>query len=135
MYELKNEEKTLRAVQEMLREMGEEHVKDGHMFNMQVPAINYPHEVTRYLGSRSYKCGTVACIGGSAYLYENPEMFADAAEYVSNANGRLHQLYFPEYLADMDYDEITPAQAVIAIDRYLDPSIPDEAIWSFLNDE
>lgn len=77
-------------------------------------------------------CGTVACIGGCAWIYENPNCtIAEAKNYVGlQGETRLDDLYFPKtddgFPSNKDYRQITAAEAATAIRRYL---IGEEMFW------
>lgn len=128
MLSLINERKTLEKVATQLEKHkltyeswhSRFHAK-GKKFNMGVGCINY-------------ECGTVACIGGHAYLLENPKQFQSAADYVNAFPERcetgLAALYYPSVYSglpdEMDYDDISPEDAAKAIRRYLNG---EEKFW------
>jgi len=126
MLKLRDEVGTLTKVAEMLEreeleriDYNERNAVKGNKFNMSVACLNK-------------ECGTVACIGGTAYLLENPNKFAAAQAYVNNhdteADAGIDALYFPSSYSGLKgvddgtfivYDFITPAEAAKAIRRYL----------------
>ncbi len=141
MLTLKNERETLLAVAEKLESGEYVHRWDssvvykhfGSFFNMNIPCIN--------------DCGTVACIGGFAYLHENPEEYSKARAFVTNlinadypedeakeygyVPSTLYELFYPSV---PDWSGITREQAATAIRRYLakqERNQPDdqEDIW------
>jgi hypothetical protein len=62
-----------------------------------------------------YDCGTVACIGGWAWLFENPDDFDGAQNFVGTQTGALDNLlYWVGY-----YGDLSPEHAADAIDNYL----------------
>lgn len=131
MLKLKDERDTLTKVAEMLESGELKHSPDSERagFNMGVTCSKY-------------ECGTVACIGGSAYLLEHPNQFEAATEYVNGcyvahneadlSSGRLEDLYWMTSLRDhsVSYRAITPQQAAIAIRKYLagSPTLWDHVI-------
>lgn len=125
MLKLRDERGTLTKVAEMLESGELKHVQDispfagnavGQAFNMNWSACNWD-------------CGSVSCIGGSAYLLENPEQFDDASSFVYRASGRLYHLFFASGL-EIELASITPQQAAIAIRKYLagSPTLWDHVI-------
>lgn len=90
------------------------------------------------------ECGTAGCIGGWAFLCANQDHAWDklrrrAAGYVyavdreglggPDYSWRLAELYFINS-GRICLDNVTPAQAVIAIDNYLNPECPTSEIWA-----
>ncbi len=75
-----------------------------------------------------HKCGTVACIGGTAELL-GAVKFADELLFGPGANQQLHDLFYPG-LSLRVYGTITPDQAARALRCYLHTGIPnwDEAL-------
>jgi hypothetical protein len=78
--------------------------------------------------SRTFKktsCGTVACIGGWAYVYimggATRVDTEEAENFIYKAPPDLHALFFPggDCQSDINWYDITPAHAVKAIDMYL----------------
>lgn len=90
-------------------------------------------------GTRPFDCGSVACIGGHAYLKAHgadvtkpiiPDLVDDAASFVNGVemDTPLHKLFYPFYLDyafdekgedQADWDVLTPREAALAIDNYL----------------
>ena len=68
-------------------------------------------------------CGSVRCIGGWMAHYMS---IPDASRYVSR-HAELHDLFYPGSDIDVDWDDITPAQAVQAIDNFITTGEPE---WS-----
>lgn len=83
--------------------------------------------------SRPFHCGSIACIGGHAYLMAHgadvtkvlsPDLVNDAAMFVNDVDSGspLYNLFYPFYLdyaEDGDWDDLTPREAAKAIDNYL----------------
>ena len=67
-------------------------------------------------------CKTVRCIGGWMAHYM---AIPNVTGYV-NFQNELHDLFYPDDVS-VDWDDITPAQAVLAIDNFLDTGEPE---WS-----
>lgn len=139
-YKLQNEKQTLKAVAELFREAGDNHQIDDQVFDLGITCFVPFNGKYSTDDDIEYKCGSVACIGGFAYLYENPREYSAASNYVdaqysskSNpSDPRRSELYFPREV--YDYHRITPALAAIAIDKYLDETVPVEEIWSHVNE-
>lgn len=78
-----------------------------------------------------WSCGTVACIGGHAWLMENPGDIDGARDFVTQYEYRdsagwfrrtgLALLFYPTAAG---YDRITTAEAAQAIDNYLNTGNP-----------
>lgn len=75
--------------------------------------------------SDTYECGTIACIGGYAWLHENPGDFEGANLYVfqfdegePRHDEPLGHLFYPRDIR-VGCAAITPAHAIMAIDHYL----------------
>lgn len=115
-YELKNERETFLKVADILENFTRA-LPIG--FNMNIGCSSGLDEASVDNTGEAYSCGTVACIGGHAYLLENPGDFAGASRYVANQNSHapIDRLFYPR--CD-DYNVITPALASIAIHKYLD---------------
>ncbi len=69
-------------------------------------------------------CGTFACIGGHMAQLMGMTEFNAINEYVLG-NDELHVLFYPDDRAGVDWDDITPAQAVLAIDNFLSSGDPE----------
>lgn len=112
-YVLRDERAALSRVAQFLREdaLHVENFPPAHLgdvgFNMQTACIN------------RFDCGTIACIGGHAWLVENPGDYRGADEYVcaTEEGSPLDALYRPR--AGVHWSRITPSQAAAAIDNYL----------------
>lgn len=78
----------------------------------------------------TYECPSVSCIGGSMYLHHkgmlgkriSHEFATEADNYVYN-HVALFDLFFPP--SNYEYFDITPAQAVEAIDNFTHSGKPD----------
>ena len=68
-------------------------------------------------------CGTVRCIGGWMAHYMT---IPNVTGYV-NFHSELHDLFHPDDDGGIDWDDITPGQAVLAIDNFLATGKPE---WS-----
>lgn len=81
---------------------------DTRVFDMNVPSDG---------------CGTVACIGGWMAPELGINVERDIEAYVNNGglDGKLTDLFFP----DIDWENITPHEAVDAIDNFLASGDPD----------
>lgn len=64
-------------------------------------------------------CDSVACIGGHAWLIENPGDFEGASHYIASLswNDDLYTLYYPHVTCGMS--KVTRRQAAQAIEVYL----------------
>lgn len=116
---LKNERETLMKVAEALKSMKRFEGRDpddktGMYLNMQVSA-------------RAFSCGTVACIGGHAWLIENPNDFDGAMAFVHGV-GCFDDLWELFYGRTSTF--VTPDEAVQAINNYL--SGKKHTAWDFL---
>jgi hypothetical protein len=130
MLKLKDERGTLTKVAEMLESGELEHTKDKGGGGYDKPGFNLSETAI------SFKCGAVACIGGSAWLLEHPEDFNNARAYVMGTEGSkegptLYNLFF---LGDGEgrMEAITPQQAAIAIRKYLAGS---STLWDHVINE
>lgn len=115
--ELRTPEETLALVAKVI--VAEK--RDG--FNMEQACIT--NATTRT--NSKYKCDTVACIGGWAWLLENPDDFNGATSYVLTRDinqDDVYPLFFPSRMED-----VTPEEGAMAIERYLDGYRGEEAIW------
>lgn len=121
-YVLKDERATLQAVAQMLRG-GVIHIDGPGQENVIALRFNMARTCVEY------QCGTVACIGGYAWLHENPGDFKGADRYVDQYGdecvpvGGIDDLYYPWRVA-RDWSKITPAQAAEAIENYLETGEP-----------
>lgn len=134
---LKNERETLLAVAEKLEKGELVHRQDtgviyregGNFFNMRITCI--------------HDCGTVMCIGGAAYLHENPEQYNDAKLFVglmvspdaedvaeNDIASPLYDLFYPE--TQEDWDNINEQQAATAIRKYV-AGERGERIWDHVD--
>jgi hypothetical protein len=106
---LKRERETLMKVRNDLLMMNNQH------FNMAISCI-------------LRDCGTVACIGGHAWLTENPNDFEGASEFVMNitTGDELYKLFYETTLSG-----VTPAEGAQAIDNYLNGNT--ESPWHFID--
>lgn len=83
------------------------------------------------MGQWGYECGTAHCIGGWV------QRRVDRAGFDHNCEGSpaLHDLFYPESWCGLpdpvQYNDITAAQAVEAIRKYLDTGVAD---WSHIPD-
>lgn len=77
---------------------------DGPCFNMGTSCV-------------SENCGTVACIGGWMAVLSGMRDETKIADYVDR-HSALATLFYPD-ISVFDYDNITPLQAVLAIDNML----------------
>jgi hypothetical protein len=115
-----------------------------------IGADNYPEGKNGFNMGRahtSYSCGSVACIGGWAWVAQNldkverdgdffivPEEHADAADNfvyrTKDYNKELGALFFPPGFSGAQYRAITMEQAAQAIDNYLETGDPkwDEVV-------
>ncbi len=110
---------------------------------VQDPSSQYRHPMLREVHSpaqarfsmthsvKRYDCGTACCIGGWMMMYmcnvplnvQELAVPADAVqairEYVNDCNpmSSLRQLFYPKHV--VDYDAITPEDAVQEIERFL----------------
>lgn len=125
--ELKNERETLEAVATYF-ELGEplEYKNIGHItFDLSV-------------GAEVLSCGSVACIGGCAWLYENPNApITEASQYVHriNADHQLCRLFYPASdvgFPNISYRAVTRKQAATAIRRYL---AGEKLFWDHVEEE
>lgn len=119
---LKNERETLMKVAEALKSMKRFEGRDpddktGMYLNMQVSA-------------RDFSCGTVACIGGHAWLIENPNDVDGAIAFVHSI-GRYDNLW--ELFCGRTSSLVTPDEAIQAINNYLSGKI--HSVWDFLSEE
>lgn len=93
---------------------------NGNAFSLEIPCS-------------SGRCGTVACIGGWTWITVNshrlhlddtgfyklsPRDEREAILYVDSAKGELYKLFFPNHIES--YNSVTAAQAVRAINNYLE---------------
>lgn len=69
------------------------------------------------------ECGTFACIGGHMAQIMGMTEYEDIQPFVSD-HKELHELFYPDFDGDMDWDDITPTQAVMAIDNFLNTGDP-----------
>lgn len=94
----------------LLKDPGALHEDGAHDFNMNIPCRLDGH------------CGTVACIGGTMALLMGQ---LSPSRYVAGGglNGKLGRLFYPD-TALVQWQSITPAQAVRAIDNWLDNGNP-----------
>lgn len=143
MLTLKNERETLLAVAEKL-EKGELIHVDVHGYDVETGK-----EIGTDLGFNmelACDCGSAACIGGWAYLHENPGAMHDASKYVYAQEGwandefgttkyipltPLAPLYFPRGIDTDKWSSITREQAATAIRRYL---AGEERIWDHVSE-
>jgi hypothetical protein len=78
-------------------------------------------------------CGTTACIGGWMYLAmqrDRSSASSCAGAYVARDRSRpLNLLFYPpqEVIDEVNYDDITPGAALVAIDTFLATGTPDWA--------
>lgn len=75
-------------------------------------------------------CGTVACIGGHAWLVEHPRDFAGAGDFVDAYyyGGEYNELFFARAV-HLHLAKITPEDAAKAIYKYL-AGTRGNKIWS-----
>lgn len=128
MLKLRDERAALTKVAEMLESGELIHIDNssigdtGAFFSMNIIA-------------KVWSCGSVSCIGGSAYLYENPGEYEMAADFVASIKSHyqddcsINNLFYPD--SHCDWDFITPKQAAIAIRKYLAGS---STLWDHLNE-
>lgn len=90
------------------------------------------------------QCGSVSCIGGTMAIAMGIRDEAEIAQFVQDPPSlALRKLFYPCDDLDMrmEMDEITPEQAVQAIDQYLTKGFPDwrsvlgEAAYAGFSDE
>lgn len=114
MLKLKDERGTLTKVAEMLESGELQHVQDISPFNGnavgQVFNMNW--------SAQEWSCGSVACIGGTAWLLENPKQYDEASTFVYQASGRQGDLFFITG-REFPLHNVTAQQAAIAIRKYL----------------
>ncbi len=125
-YKLRDERATLEAV---ARRMEEGEIgKPPKLRKALSEASAAPAAAFLYMAGTAapFDCGTVACVGGFAWLEENPGDFAGADRYVMGVkehlgdveeDNPLHLLYYPDNLAV--WDHLTPVHAAVAIRNYL----------------
>jgi hypothetical protein len=80
----------------------------------------------------TFDCETVACIGGWAWLVENPGDFAGAREFVDfhDAGGRYNALFWGRT------NDVSVKEAQTAIAEFLkDPEADMEELWGEENDD
>lgn len=101
-------------------------VRDGLRSGRYVhtPNVSDPPKTRKRLFNMKYdsastNCGTAACIGG----WMAKEMRKSAFDCVMNAEGSLKKLFFPQINYDR-WDDITPKQAVTAINNFLKTGNP-----------
>ena len=70
------------------------------------------------------QCGTFACIGGHMAQLMGMTGYEEIQSYVS-AHKDLHELFYPDSEEDLNWDDITPTQAVMAIDNFLKTGNPE----------
>lgn len=122
---LKAERETLAKVRDML-ETDAVHVMVASEEKRHVNCFGFSMGMT----CQTYDCGTVACIGGHAWLVENPKDLSGADDFVigyepsdDETRTGLSLLFYPPVWL-MRYREITPAHASQAISNYLDTGDP-----------
>lgn len=91
----------------------------AHLFNMNVACRMNEH------------CGSVGCIGGSMGLLLGMTA-PQATTFTETAPYKLRELFYPKMAkhryVTVDYDKITPAQAIKAINNFLAGKRPWEGI-------
>ncbi len=106
------------------------------MVRMDLPALRLPSYNMQPNPGKSWHCHTAACIGGWLSLLQYPKEFNRAEDFVTGAEGRLKSLFYPGWKWPAGtmpaYFTITNAQAIVAIDKYLDANIPEIQIWDHL---
>lgn len=93
-----------------------------------VEAVPHTHAFNMNIGCTAKECGTVSCIGGTMALIMGHGEVA-AVNYVDHYHSNsLSLLFFPNEDVPsnqlVNYNAITPQQAVIAIDNFLKTGKP-----------
>jgi hypothetical protein len=116
-FELVNERETLARVARILRGL-----EPPPWFNGKQIGFHMGEQCTVDEEALDYKgeaCGTIACIGGHAWLLENPGDAKGAIRFVNtSAPAGLARLFWGTFSA-------TPREAACAIDNYLETGQPN----------
>lgn len=131
MLNLLNERETLLRVADILTGEMRDHFDMLYVIGSKYPysrEIDDPPEDFSIL-----ECGSVACIGGHAWLLENPGSYHLAREYVLGVSdiSRIYFLYYPDV---DDWGDITVEDAVQAIENYLNEEYSEDDIWQHVRE-
>lgn len=98
-----------------------QHILEKDFYNAERDSLS-PRKFSKLFNMSSWsthrKCGTVACIGGTARLISGIDFYVLAHEEKS-LRTELFRLFYPNMKATISYDNITVAQGAHALRNYL----------------